>query len=76
MTDEAAAKNLADVVRGCTALIALQAAQKAELADLGSAISVRTEGRRVLLSARFPYELLDALQGPGKAVSAAPAPAR
>ena len=75
-TDEAAAKNLADVVRGFTALIALQAAQKPELADLGSAINVSTEGRRVLLRARFPYELLDALQRPGKAASAAPAPAR
>lgn len=75
-TDEAAAKNLADVVRGFTALIALQAAQKPELADLGSAINVSTEGRLVLLRARFPYELLDALQGPGQAASAAPAPAR
>jgi hypothetical protein len=70
-TDEAAAKHLADVVRGFTALIALQAAQKPELADLGSAINVSTEGRLVLLRARFPYELLDALQGPGRAASAA-----
>lgn len=75
-TDEAAAKNLADVVRGLTALIALQAAQRPELKDLGSAINVSTEGRRVLLRARFPYEMIEALQGPGKTASAAPAPAR
>jgi hypothetical protein len=65
-TDEAAAKNLADLVRGFAALLQMQAAQKPELKDLASAISVTTDGPRVLLSARFPYELLDALQPPAR----------
>ncbi len=71
-TDEAAARNLADVVRGFTALVQLQAGQRPELKDLGSAISVSTEGNKVLLSARFPYELLDALQ-PKQAAGSPPA---
>jgi hypothetical protein len=73
-TDEAAAKKLADVVRGFAALIQLQATQRPELKELGSAISVTSEGSRVLLSARFPYELLDALQPPAR--STGPAAAR
>jgi hypothetical protein len=72
-TDEAAAKNLADIVRGFAAFMVMQAAQKPELKDLGSAIKVSTEGRRVLLSARFPYEMLDALEGQrGPATAARP----
>jgi hypothetical protein len=71
-TDDAAARNLADVVRGFVALMTLQAQQKPELKDLGSAIQVSTEGRRVLLNARFPYELLDALQGPPRSASVQP----
>ncbi len=72
-TDEAAAKNLADIVRGFAAFMVMQAAQKPELKDLGSAINVSTEGRRVLLSARFPYEMLDALEGQrGPATAARP----
>jgi hypothetical protein len=62
--DEAAAKNLADVVRGFVALASLQANQKPELKDLASAISVTTEAKNVRLNARVPYELLDALQKP------------
>lgn len=60
--DEAAARNLADVVRGFVALMSLQAQQKPELSQLASAFTVATESNRVLLSARIPYELLDALQ--------------
>ncbi|HEY5906807.1 MAG TPA: hypothetical protein VIZ31_02130 [Vicinamibacteria bacterium] len=72
-TDEAAAKNLADIVRGFAAFMVMQASQKPELKDLGSAINVSTEGRRVLLSARFPYEMLDALEGQrGPATAARP----
>jgi hypothetical protein len=63
--DDAAARNLADIVRGFAALVQLQAAQKPELQQLGSALNVTSEGNRVLLSARLPYELLDALQPPG-----------
>jgi hypothetical protein len=60
--DEPAARNLADVVRGFVALASLQAQQKPELQRLASAVTVATEANRVLVSARFPYELLDALQ--------------
>ena len=70
-TDEAAARNLADVVRGFAALVQLQSGQRPELKDLGSAINVTTEANKVRLSARFPYELLDALQ-PKRAASEAP----
>jgi len=60
--DEAAATKLADVVRGFVALMTLQASQKPELQKLASAVSVTTEGNRVMVNARIPYELLDALQ--------------
>jgi hypothetical protein len=60
--DEAAATKLADVVRGLVALMSLQAQQKPELAQLASAFSISTELNRVFVSARIPYELLDALQ--------------
>jgi hypothetical protein len=60
--DEAGARNLADLVRGFVALLSLQAGQKPELKDLASAFSVTSEGARVHLSGRVPYELLDALQ--------------
>ena len=61
-TDEPAAKNLADVVRGLAALVQLQAAQKPEWKELGSAINVSTSANTVLLSARFSYDLIDSLQ--------------
>jgi hypothetical protein len=60
--DELAARNLADVVRGFVALMSLQAQQKPELQQLASAFTVATEANRVLVSARVPYEMLDALQ--------------
>jgi hypothetical protein len=60
--DALAAKNLADVVRGFVAMASLQAQQKPELQQLASAISVATEENRVLVNARLPYELLEALQ--------------
>jgi hypothetical protein len=72
--DAAAAKNLADVVRGLVAMASLQAAQKPELQQLASAVSVATEENRVLVSARIPYETLDALQPKRpQAVQSAPA---
>jgi len=71
--DELAAKNLADVVRGFVALMSLQAQQKPELQQLASAVTVATEQSRVLVSARIPYELIDALQAKAKP---APAPVK
>jgi hypothetical protein len=71
--DELAAKNLADVARGFVALMSLQARQKPELQQLASAVTVATEQNRVLISARVPYELLDALKAKVKpAPEAAP----
>jgi hypothetical protein len=70
--DETAARSLADVVRGLIAIMTLQAQQKPELQQLSSAVTVATEANRVLLSARIPYELLDALQPRPRPV---PAPA-
>jgi hypothetical protein len=69
--DEAGARNLADVVRGLVALMSLQAGQKPELQGLASAFSVTSEGARVHLSGRIPYEMLDALQ-PKKASAPPP----
>ena len=60
--DALAAKNIADVVRGLVAMASLQAQQKPELQQLASAISVATEENRVLVNARVPYEMLEALQ--------------
>ncbi|MFI5184938.1 MAG: hypothetical protein ACHQNV_11100, partial [Vicinamibacteria bacterium] len=59
--DPVAAKSLADIVRGVVGLVSLQASQKPELAQLSSAVSVSTEESRVLVNARLPYDLLDAL---------------
>jgi hypothetical protein len=65
--DALAAKNLADVVRGLVAMASLQAQQKPELQQLASAVSVATEENRVLVNARFPYEMLEALRPKAKA---------
>ncbi len=64
--DSTAAKNLADIVRGFVGLAALQASQKPELAQLNSAVTVSTEASQVLVSARLPYDLLDALAPAGR----------
>ena len=60
--DPAAAQNLADVVRGFVALANLQAAQKPELKQLASAVSITTDANKVRIAGRFPYEMLDALK--------------
>jgi hypothetical protein len=60
--DEPAAKNLADVVRGLTALAALQGNQKPELKELASAVSVTTEANEVHVSARIPHALFESLR--------------
>jgi hypothetical protein len=70
--DAAAAKNLADIVRGLVGLASLQASQKPELAQLSSAVVVSTEGNRVLVNAKLPYELLDALAPTRRAEPAPP----
>ncbi|MFI5184019.1 MAG: hypothetical protein ACHQNV_06455 [Vicinamibacteria bacterium] len=70
--DPVAAKSLADIVRGVVGLVSLQASQKPELAQLSSAVSVSTEESRVLVNARLPYDLLDAL-APTRRTEPAPA---
>src|SRR6266581_2821896 len=72
--DEAAAKNLANIVSGFVSLVALQASQKPELRDLAQAVSVATERSHVLVNARVPYEMLEALQ-PKRAAITPTAPA-
>jgi hypothetical protein len=56
------------------ALAALQGNQRPELKQLTSAISVSTETNRVRVAARFPYEVLDALQPRRSAPRASEAP--
>jgi hypothetical protein len=82
--DETAARSLADLVRGLVALATVQASQRPELKQLASAISVTSNTNRVLVEARLPYDLIEALQPKGTAVTpgssprpggAAPAPA-
>jgi hypothetical protein len=68
--DAKAAQNLADLVRGFVAIVSLQAAQKPELRELASAITVTADGEKVRLGARLPYDLLDALQVMPKAPAA------
>jgi hypothetical protein len=63
--NDAAAKSLADTVRGLLALASMQAQSRPELKDLATAVSVTTDTRFVRVNLRVPYELLDALQRPG-----------
>ena len=74
--DEPAAKNLADVVRGFVALMSLQAQQKPELQQLASAFNVATEQNRVLVTARIPYAMIDALTAKAQAAKPAPPPSK
>jgi hypothetical protein len=73
--DEAAARNLADGVRGFVALASLQASQRPELKQLASAISVTTEASRVHVAARVPYDVIESLQ-PRRSATAPPPDAR
>jgi hypothetical protein len=72
--DEAAARNLADVVRGLLALAALQGNQKPELKELVAAVNVSTEVNQVHLNARISHALFQSLQP--KKVAESPAVAR
>jgi hypothetical protein len=69
--DELSAKNLADVVRGLVAILSMQGGQKPELKQLASAVSVTTEASRVVVNARIPYELIEALS-PQRAATTKP----
>lgn len=72
-TDEAAARQLADVVRGLIALATLQASQKPELQQLASALTVTNEASKVRVNGRLSYELMDKLQSMRPGAVAPPA---
>ena len=74
--DPAAAKSVADVVRGLVGILSLQASQKPEFARLVSAITVATEANEVHVDARIPYEVIDALSAKPNAPRAPEPPAR
>jgi len=60
--DEKSATKIADVVRGFSAMLSLQAGQKAELAQIADSISVATEGEKVHIKATITHELIASLK--------------
>ena len=60
--DDAAAKNLADMLRGLAALAALHGDTKPDLKELASGINVTTEASQVHVSARIPHALFESLR--------------
>jgi hypothetical protein len=72
--DEAAAKNLQDVVRGFMALGRLQAGQHPEFAEFLNSVQLSGDGKTVSLSFSLPPEMIDAL-GALRAQRARPRPA-
>ena len=75
--DAKSATKIADVLRGFSAMLSLQAGQKAELAQIADSISVATEDDKVHVKATFTHELLESLKkstahhGPRKALDEA-----
>jgi hypothetical protein len=59
--DEAAAKNLQDVVRGFMALGRLQTGQHPEIAEFLNSVQLSGDGKTVSLSFSLPPEMIDAL---------------
>jgi hypothetical protein len=59
--DEAAAKNLQDVIRGFMALGRLQTSQHPEVAELLNSVQLTGDGKTVSLSFSLPPEMIDAL---------------
>jgi hypothetical protein len=59
--DEAGARQLADKARGVMALVSLQKYRVPELGDAASAATITTDGRRVQISLRVRYALIDSL---------------
>lgn len=60
--DAKSANKIADVLRGFSAMLSLQAGQKAELAQIADSISVATEDDKVHLKATITHELIESLQ--------------
>ena len=59
--DEAAAKDLRDVIRGFVALARIQTSQQAEFADLMNSLQLGGEGRKVSLGFAIPPDMIDAI---------------
>ncbi len=60
--DAKSATKIADVLRGFSAMLSLQAGQKAELAQIADSISVATEDDKVHVKATITHELLESLK--------------
>lgn len=60
--DAKSATKIADVLRGFSAMLSLQAGQKAELAQIADSISVATEDDKVHVKATITHELLNSLK--------------
>jgi hypothetical protein len=67
-SDAKSATKIADVLRGFSAMLSLQAGQKAELAQIADSISVATEDDKVHVKATITHELIASLK---KSVGAA-----
>jgi hypothetical protein len=61
-TDEAAAQNLRDVVRGFLALAKMQSSSKPELQGMVDSLQLSGEGKNVIVSFTLPSELFDVLE--------------
>ncbi len=60
--DAKSATKIADVVRGFSAMMSLQAGQKAELAQIADSISVATEDDKVHIKATITHDLIASLK--------------
>ena len=60
--DAKSATKIADVVRGFSAMLSLQAGQKPELAQIADSISVATEQDKVMIKATITHELIESLK--------------
>lgn len=60
--DEKSAAKIADVLRGFSAMLSLQAGQRAELAQIADSISVATEDDKVHIKATITHELIESLR--------------
>lgn len=60
--DAKSATKIADVLRGFSAMLSLQAGQKAELAQIADSISVATEDDKVHVKATITHDLIDSLR--------------
>ncbi len=60
--DAKSATKIADVLRGFSAMLSLQAGQRAELAQIADSMSVATEDDKVHVKATITHELIDSLK--------------